>query len=151
MKQEIFDELMELKSSLPKSKDNYIYKAPEGYFDKMKDSVIGRISEEEKKSKLVRFRRIWSVGIAAAVIFIIGIAVSLNHRTVISEDLSAEYSQSFEYLIDNIDDLDESSIILAIEDIEEDGDSEEDSIDDISDYLEENIDDISEEDLQQIF
>ena len=151
MKKELYKELEEIDSSLPKYKKDDIYTASDAYFDKMQESVLTKLKEKEESSKVVSLGiNKWIMGIAASLIILVAAVFAFNHRQEPIDQIAS--SDIIEYLNIYVDDLNDSDFAMFLS--EDDFSLAEETTltsDDIENYLENNIDDINEEDLQQLF
>jgi len=151
MKKELYKELEEMESSLPKYKKDNIYTVSDAYFDKMQNSVLTRLKEKENTSKIISFGiNKWIMGIAASLVILVAAVFAFNIKQEPIDQIAS--SDIIEYLNIYVDDFNDSDFAMYLS--EEDFSMTEETtitLDDIENYLKNDIDDINEEDLQQLF
>lgn len=151
MKKDIKNELEELNSSLVNYKKKDLFEVSDDYFAKMQESVLAKTIHQSNENKVIRlfnYKKILSV----AAIFILLVSavflVNINLSTAKSSNgLTSEVM--YDYLLDNIDDLDNEMFAVVLDDDDldlEDGIDE--SLDDLNEYLNNNIEEFTEEELQ---
>jgi len=149
MNKEIYIELKELNSSLGENDDRFIYKEPDGYFEEMQNEVLRKLNKKNKGVVLLSKYK-WMISSAAILVIVFGTFLIMNNSLLRSNEITSE--DAFNYLMENIEDLDNKSLAYAImgSDIEI-----EDVIlstdDEIDDYIDDNIDEITEEDIELLF
>lgn len=151
MKQEIFNELKGLNSSLANVEKTDAYDVNEDYFDEMQKLVLSKVGDTKSEVKIIQlfsFRKIMSIAAAAIILIAATFIITQNipdNKELANEDL-------YEYLIENVDDIDSEMFAIVINEsdllFEDEGSL---FTDEINEYLENNIDDLTEDDLENLF
>ena len=148
MDKEIHKELEELNSSLIKIEKYKHFDPSEEYFEKMQNEVFSKIENNSKKGNRVRHMYLWISGIAASIILIIGFVYQNTQNQ--TDDIV--HTEAFEYLNQNIETLDENTIIDYLDEIDIVLDQESLPNDqDIETYFEENPEHLDDIDLEKLF
>jgi uncharacterized membrane protein YvbJ len=150
MKKEIHNELYDLNSSLVRNENIRIYKPGDDYFDKMQAEVFVKMNEHKQKRTIFKLNSIKVSGIAASVLILISALALINNE----KNLTNEIAQvdAYHYLNENIDKIDESTLIQYIEEsqlVQEDESFPDNSS--IEAYLEENPENYEDLDIETLF
>lgn len=151
MKKEISQELKELKSSLITHKKTEIYEVNDDYFAEMQKSVLSKVDQHSKNTKVVNLFSLKKIlGIAAVFVVMIGSVFIINQNIKTGDELNEITSEKlYEYLLDNIDDLDNEMFAMVIDENDFEEESSE-TLEDVIDYLENDLEDLTEEELYNL-
>jgi uncharacterized membrane protein YvbJ len=148
MNKEIQNELEELDSSLIKIDNSRHFDTHEDYFEKMQQEIFLKIENDSKKRVQVRHIFLWLSGIAASIIIVLGFFYrnSQNQAAVIV------HTETFEYLNQNIETLDENTIIEYLDETDIALDQETlPNENEIETYFEENPEHLDDIDIEKLF
>lgn len=110
MKKDIYDELIELDSSLAEKKQFTFYKVDEKYFDKMQSEVSKKLKTHKSTSMKVAYQ---ILSVAASVILIISFIWWIHKPQ--SAEIQPGMEESYQYLMSDIYNIDEDQLIDKIE------------------------------------
>lgn len=150
MKKEIQNELYDLNSSLVRNENIRIYEPGNDYFDKMQTEVFVKMNEHKQKRTIFKLNSIRVSGIAASVLILISAFALINNKNNLTDEIVQV--DAYQYLNENIDKIDESTLIQYIEEsqlvLEDESFPDNSSIEA---YLEENPENYEDLDIETLF
>ena len=147
---DIHNELKEIGSSLIENEKIRVYEPNDDYFEKMQANVFAQLNGYKSKRSIFKMHALRISSIAASVLIISGLYLFYNQANNPKSEIAQ--SDAYQYLNENIDNIEESTIIKYIEESElvfED----ELFLDDasIDKYLEDNPENYQDLDLENLF
>lgn len=148
MKTDIQNELKELNSSLIKINKNKYFDPHEDYFEKMQQEVFSKIQKNSKNGFKKRHIYLWVSGIAASIIIVLGFLYQNSQN----QTIDIVHTEAFEYLNQNIENIDENTIINYLDETDIVLDQETlPNENDIEKYFEENPEHLDDIDIEKLF